>query len=60
MPLLIGVGPDLRYLTGYEAMPLERLTMLVDRPRPGAPLIVVPRLERGAARGRAAGDGRRS
>ena len=27
--LLVGVGPDLRYLTGYEAMPLERLTMLV-------------------------------
>ena len=30
--LLIGVGPDLRYLTGYAAMPLERLTMLVVRP----------------------------
>ena len=27
--LLVGVGPDLRYLTGYQAMPLERLTMLV-------------------------------
>ena len=27
--LLVGVGPDLRYLTGYLAMPLERLTMLV-------------------------------
>lgn len=47
--LLIGVGPDLRYLTGYEAMPLERLTMLVVRP--GAdPAIVVPRLELDAAR----------
>jgi Xaa-Pro aminopeptidase len=46
--LLIGVGPDLRYLTGYEAMPLERLTMLVVVPsRP--PTIVVPRLERSAA-----------
>ena len=46
--LLIGVGPDLEYLTGYRAMPLERLTMLVafpDRP----PTIVVPRLERRAA-----------
>ncbi|MFL5779124.1 MAG: M24 family metallopeptidase, partial [Chloroflexota bacterium] len=46
--LLIGVGPDLAYLTGYRAMPLERLTMLVlvpDRP----PAIVVPRLERPAA-----------
>jgi len=46
--LLVGVGPDLEYLTGYRAMPLERLTMLVvgagDRP-----LLVVPRLERAAA-----------
>ncbi len=25
---LVGVGADLRYLTGYAAMPLERLTML--------------------------------
>ncbi len=46
--LLIGVGPDLRYLTGYEAMPLERLTMLVV-PSSGPPTIVVPRLERSAA-----------
>ena len=30
--LLVGVGPDLRYLTGYEALPLERLTMLVIVP----------------------------
>ena len=46
--LLIGVGSDLRYLTGYEAMPLERLTMLVVGPG-RVPFIVVPRLERGAA-----------
>ncbi len=46
--LLIGVGSDLRYLTGYEAMPLERLTLLVIRPD-AAPVIVVPRLERAAA-----------
>jgi Xaa-Pro aminopeptidase len=46
--LLVGVGSDLRYLTGYEAMPLERLTMLVVRPGE-APRIVVPRLERAAA-----------
>jgi Xaa-Pro aminopeptidase len=46
--LLIGVGSDLRYLTGYEAMPLERLTLLVVRPTE-TPVIVVPRLERGAA-----------
>ena len=30
--MLVGVGSDLRYLTGYEAMPLERLTLLVLRP----------------------------
>jgi Xaa-Pro aminopeptidase len=46
--MLIGVGSDLRYLTGYEAMPLERLTLLVLVPG-RAPFIVVPRLERGAA-----------
>jgi len=46
--LLVGVGPELRYLTGYEAMPLERLTMLVIVPSK-PPTIVVPRLERGAA-----------
>ena len=48
MRLLVAVGPDLRYLTGYEAMPLERLTMLVVIPGQ-PPTIVVPRLERGAA-----------
>ena len=46
--LLIGVGSDLRYLTGYEALPLERLTMLVLVPG-REPVLVVPRLERGAA-----------
>ena len=46
--LLIGVGSDLRYLTGYEAMPLERLTVLV-LVAGEEPFIVVPRLERGAA-----------
>ena len=46
--LLVGVGADLRYLTGYEAMPLERLTLLVVRPG-SAPSLIVPRLERGAA-----------
>jgi len=46
--LLISVGSDLRYLTGYEAMPLERLTLLVILPGE-APRIVVPRLERAAA-----------
>jgi Xaa-Pro aminopeptidase len=41
---LVGVGADLRYLTGYNAMPLERLTMLV-LPAAGEPVIVAPRLE---------------
>jgi Xaa-Pro aminopeptidase len=40
----LSVGPDLPYLTGYEAMPLERLTMLV-LPRDGDATLVVPRLE---------------
>jgi Xaa-Pro aminopeptidase len=47
--LLVGVGPDLRYLTGYEALPLERLTMLV-LPSAAAPRLVAPRLELAAAR----------
>jgi Xaa-Pro aminopeptidase len=42
--LLVGVGADLRWLTGYEALPLERLTMLV-LPRDGHPALLVPRLE---------------
>jgi Xaa-Pro aminopeptidase len=42
--LLLSVGPDLPYLTGYEAMPLERLTMLVLN-REGDAHLVVPRLE---------------
>jgi Xaa-Pro aminopeptidase len=42
--LLISVGADLPWLTGYEAMPLERLTMLVV-PRDGDATLVVPRLE---------------
>jgi Xaa-Pro aminopeptidase len=42
--VLLSVGPDLPYLTGYEAMPLERLTMLV-LPRDGHATLVVPRLE---------------
>ncbi|MEO5901257.1 MAG: aminopeptidase P family protein [Ilumatobacteraceae bacterium] len=42
--LLVSVGSDLPYLTGYEAMPLERLTMLVV-PRHGEATMVIPRLE---------------
>ncbi|MGA9715406.1 MAG: Xaa-Pro peptidase family protein [Aeromicrobium sp.] len=46
--LLITPGADLRYLTGYEALPLERLTCLV-LPSEGDPTLVVPALERAAA-----------
>jgi Xaa-Pro aminopeptidase len=42
--LLLSVGHDLPYLTGYYAMPLERLTMLVV-PRDGDATMVIPRLE---------------
>jgi len=42
--LLLSVGSDLPYLCGYEAMPLERLTMLVV-PRDGDATLVIPRLE---------------
>jgi Xaa-Pro aminopeptidase len=42
--LLLSVGADLPYFTGYTAMPLERLTMLV-LPRDGAATLVVPALE---------------
>ena len=46
--LLVSPGPDLRYLTGYEALPLERLTCLVA-PAGGDPFLVVPLLEQPAA-----------
>ena len=42
--LLLSVGHDLPYLTGYLAMPLERLTMLV-LPLEGDATLLVPRLE---------------
>ncbi|MDQ6649529.1 MAG: Xaa-Pro peptidase family protein [Actinomycetota bacterium] len=42
--LLVTPGADLRYLTGYDALPLERLTCLV-LPRSGPPALVVPELE---------------
>ncbi|HEX5826975.1 MAG TPA: Xaa-Pro peptidase family protein [Candidatus Limnocylindrales bacterium] len=50
--LLVGVGADLRYLTGYEALPLERLTMLLVPAADAAPLtLIAPRLEQAPARG---------
>jgi Xaa-Pro aminopeptidase len=42
--LLVAPGSDLRYLTGYDAQPLERLTALVV-PVDGSPVLVVPVLE---------------
>src|SRR5674476_1371643 len=49
--LLVTPGADLRYLTGYHALPLERLTCLV-LPAKGGPCLVVPALEEPAARAR--------
>ena len=46
--LLLTPGPDLRYVTGYDAHQLERLTCLVA-PVSGTPFLVVPRLELPAA-----------
>jgi Xaa-Pro aminopeptidase len=42
--LIVTPGPDLRYLTGYAAMPLERLTAFV-LPADADPVLVVPELE---------------
>src|SRR5262245_59584666 len=55
--LLLTPGPDLRYLTGYDAQQLERLTCLAV-PAAGAagqPFLVVPRLELPAAEASPAG-----
>jgi Xaa-Pro aminopeptidase len=52
--LLLTPGPDLRYVTGYDAHQLERLTCLV-LPAAGDPLLVVPRLELPAAQASPAG-----
>ena len=43
--LLVGPGADLCYLTGYEALPLERLTLLVTTVA-GDTTLFVPELER--------------
>jgi Xaa-Pro aminopeptidase len=52
--LLIAPGADLRYLTGYQALPLERLTCMVV-PAGGEPFLVVPALEKAAAEASPAG-----
>ena len=47
--LLVSPGTDLRYLCGYDAKPLERLTCLVV-PADADPFLVAPYLEEPAAR----------
>lgn len=42
--MLVSPGPDLRYLIGYDAVPLERLTVLIVGTGGGATLLV-PELE---------------
>jgi Xaa-Pro aminopeptidase len=42
--LILSVGHDLPYLTGYQAMPLERLTLLIVL-RDGTTSMLIPRLE---------------
>jgi Xaa-Pro aminopeptidase len=53
--LLLTPGANLRYLVGYDATPLERLTCLVV-PARAEPTLVVPRLERRAALDSPAGE----
>jgi Xaa-Pro aminopeptidase len=53
--VLVTPGSDLRYLIGYDAIPLERLTCLVI-PSAGDPTLVVPRLELLAAQASPAAD----
>jgi Xaa-Pro aminopeptidase len=53
--LIVGPGADLVHLTGYRAMPLERVTMLVVT-REGRARLVVPRLERPVAEEALAAD----
>ncbi|HEX3493729.1 MAG TPA: Xaa-Pro peptidase family protein [Streptosporangiaceae bacterium] len=52
--LLLTPGPDLQYLTGYDAHQLERLTCLV-LPAQGDPVLLVPNLEFPAAQASPAG-----
>ncbi len=52
--MVITPGADLRYVAGYDAKPLERLTALVI-PMVGEPFMVVPELEGKEAHGSAFG-----
>jgi len=53
--VLLTPGPDLRYVTGYDAKQLERLTCLAV-PAHGDPALFVPRLELPAAQASSAGS----
>ena len=53
--VLLTPGPDLRYVTGYDATQLERLTCLAV-PADGDPALFVPRLELPAAQASPAGS----
>ncbi len=53
--VLLTPGPDLRYVTGYDAKQLERLTCLAV-PAYGDPALFVPRLELPAAQASPAGS----
>jgi Xaa-Pro aminopeptidase len=53
--VLLTPGPDLRYVTGYDAKQLERLTCLAV-PADGDPALFVPRLELRAAQASPAGS----
>lgn len=53
--LLISPGPDLEYLIGYDAVPLERITCLVVGAA-GELVLIVPRLELLAAQASPAGS----
>jgi Xaa-Pro aminopeptidase len=52
--LIVTPGADLRYLTGYEALPLERLTCLL-LPTDGEAVLIAPQLEVPAAQASPAG-----
>jgi Xaa-Pro aminopeptidase len=53
--VLLTPGPDLRYVTGYDANDMERLTCLAV-PADGDPALFVPRLELPAAQASPAGS----
>lgn len=52
---IISPGPDLRYLVGYDAVPLERLTALVVH-KANEPFVLSPFLEKSAALASPIGD----